>query len=860
MFVRVLRHTKAVAAAAALQIVLALSSLAEPRPVNDAERAAVTVVAEFLSRGPEALFERLSPDAPFRVLPREQALAELSARIGPAQGARWTLQTVVRGRASDAAFRVTYPSGYEDGLLFRMKGRDVHEVLTLAEDPDPRVIIPLPQGPEPIREPYLIAAMCLGLLAAVIARKSRVVAGIAILAAGIAIAGAFNRLRNPFSKPAQKLTFVELRTLTPFREALARGDESRMPPQISPAAREVASLWILQSGGTLKGAAVPASTTPLGGIVRARLALTNGKPAEAAGAFTQALEIEPLRDDVLLEAATSFGVSPAALPFLRDERFDASRDARLHYARVMRAVSDNDEAKAREHLRTAWTLEPIAREELVREPRLFPLLRDVGTLSMVSFYSSEEPLAKNARLGKSPIALPSGAQAFVCGDTLTLELRNGTLDVPGGAVLAPANTRVVSATHGKKEEDAAALRDATTLLEQPVPARASSGTLRRTTAAEALASHNRWPELVTLTDDITPKTSIVAPGLLVLRMRALLRADRIGDAQALANGAAVRELGARTTFPATLLSIADAMMSSGSWDTAETIYGRIESDDYKDIVETRLRQLELRRTLATNGVVIATPHFDVRHDPSMNPAIASRIGDLLEGELARVRQRLGLPTAEPRRVTVNVLYWEDFSGSITGVDHIVGLYDGEILFPFAIVNQFKPELVAVITHELTHAIVAEATRDNAPRWFQEGVAERMELVPHHENVFQETPQQLVLPLPLLDAVMGNIADASMAEHGYRVAQTFIRFLEARHPNAIPTLIAAFAVGKNTDEALTALTGKSLEALNRDFRAWGFANNGNFVNNEPFPYRDLYSPGVDPRIKAGFKWSRRPGTQ
>jgi hypothetical protein len=857
MFVRVLRHTKAVATATALQIVLALGAVAEPRPINGAEREAVGVVAEFLSRGPDALFERLSPDAPLRALPRGDALAELAARTGPGAGARWTLQTIVRGRPGDVAFRVTYPSGYEDGLLFRMKGRGVYELLTLAEDPAPRVVVPRPKGPEPIREPYLVAAMCFGLLAAIAARRSRVLGAIAIIAAGLSIAGGFNRLRNPFSTPAKTLPFVELRTLVPLREALARGDDPRMPASISTAAREVASLWILQSGAMLKGAAIPVSNTPLGGIVRARLALTNGQPTEASAAFTLALEVEPLRDDVLLEAATSFGVSPAALPFLRDPRFDESRDPRLHYARAMRAVSDNDQVKARQHLRTAWTLEPIAREELIREPRLFPLLRDVGTMSMVSFYSSEEPLTKNAAFGKSPLALPSEAQAFVAGESLTIDLRNGTLYVPGGAMLAPANTRIVSATHGRKEEDAAALRDATTLLEQPARARANSSTLRRTRAAEALANHNRWPELVALTDDITPKTSIVAPGLLVLRLRALLRADRIADAQALANGEAVQELKKRTTFPATLLSIADAMMSSGSWDTAETIYGAIDSDDHKEIVETRLRQLELRRTLATNGVVIATPHFDVRHDPTMNPAIASRIGDLLEAELARVRQRLGLPTAEPRRVTVNVLYWEDFSGSITGVDHIVGLYDGEILFPFAVVNQFKTELVAVITHELTHAIVAEATRDNAPRWFQEGIAERMELVPHHENAFHDTPPQLVLPLPLLDAVMENVADASLAEHGYRVAQTFIRFLESRHPKAIPTLIAAFAAGRNTDEALTALTGKSLEALNRDFREWGFANSANFVNSEPFPYRDLYSPGVDPRIKAGFKWSRRP---
>src|SRR5687767_3272498 len=207
MFVSVLRHTKAVAAATALQIFIAIGAFAEPRPINDAEREAVAVAAQFLSRGPDALFERLSPDAPLRALPREQALAELAARTGPAAGARWTLQTIVHGRKGDVAFRVTFPSGYEDGLLLRMKGGCVHEVLTLAEDPSPPVTI-RPPDPEPIRKRYLIAAALLALLAAFMARRSRVLAVIAILAAAFAIAGAFHKLRNPLVKPAKTLPFV----------------------------------------------------------------------------------------------------------------------------------------------------------------------------------------------------------------------------------------------------------------------------------------------------------------------------------------------------------------------------------------------------------------------------------------------------------------------------------------------------------------------------------------------------------------------------------------------------------------------------------------------------------------------------
>jgi hypothetical protein len=198
---------------------------------------------------------------------------------------------------------------------------------------------------------------------------------------------------------------------------------------------------------------------------------------------------------------------------------------------------------------------------------------------------------------------------------------------------------------------------------------------------------------------------------------------------------------------------------------------------------------------------------------------------------------------------VNVLRWDDFRTGITFSDHILGLYDGEILFPFAAVAQFKPEVVAVITHELMHAVVAQVTNDNAPRWFQEGVATRVELVPRHENVFRDTQPGLVLPVALLDATMERNADPS----AYVVAQTFIRFLEDQYGDkTIATLAAEFARGTTSDDALVKLAGKSLDAINADFRQWGFHHNGDFTLTEKWPYGEWYSLDVDPRIRAGFR--------
>jgi hypothetical protein len=804
-------------------LLVALGAVAEPRPINEAERDAVAAVAAFLESGPGALYTRLAPDAPLRTLDRADALRELHVRMGPRVGARWTLQTV-QGSASEVAFRVTFPSGYEDGLLFRMKNGAVHDILTLAEVGNATQPRPA-KGPSPRRTPLLVAAIVLALVAAFFRRTRVLFALLAIGALGVA-------LYEPSQKAA--LPFTELRNLIPVREALARGDD---PPASTD---EIAQLWILQSGAP---GVLPKASSQLAELVRARIAVAGDRKEEARRAFDRALAMKPQRDDLVLEAMAS----------LDGYTFTGSRDAAFYYDRAMKTA---DAEEAQRELRVAWKLKPRPREELVREPRLFPLLQDVRAMSMVSLLGAQEPLQRPAALGTTPVALPPNAKTFVCGEFLRIELGNAALDVPGGAALAPKTARVVPATYWNRQEDAAALRDAQSLLELPARATSPAARTRVVRAADALAEHNRWPDLLRLTNDITPRTETVPPELLVLRLRALLRADRIDEARALAEGDAVKALIKRSSYPATLISVADAMANIGQHDAAAQLYQSVRSAKHETLVAARLRQLELRRALATTGITIQTAHFDVRHDATMNPAIASRIGELLEAELARLQQKL--PAPNPRRVTVNVLFWEDFRGNITGSDHILGLYDGEILFPFAVVQQFKPEVVAIITHELTHALVAQATGDNAPRWFQEGLAQRMELVRHQENAFYGRAPELVLPVPLIDAVMENAIDPFTIEHGYTVAQTFIRFLEARYgETAIATLIAEFGKGRNTDDALTTLTGKSADELNRDFRAWGFANNGNFVSTEPWPYTNLYSPGVDPRIREGFTWGKRP---
>src|SRR5262245_26134659 len=100
-------------------LLVTLSAAAEVRPVSDAEQAAVQIAADYLARGPVAVIGKLSADSPLRGLPRLEE--EIEVRLGPREGAQWELQTVVPAlKDRMAAFGVSYPSGFDDALMFSM--------------------------------------------------------------------------------------------------------------------------------------------------------------------------------------------------------------------------------------------------------------------------------------------------------------------------------------------------------------------------------------------------------------------------------------------------------------------------------------------------------------------------------------------------------------------------------------------------------------------------------------------------------------------------------------------------------------------------------------------------------------------
>ncbi len=201
-------------------LVLLFLAGTEPRPIADAEREAVAVAAAYLTSGPSAV--PLAPDAPLAALPREQALQEIAVRLGPREGATWTLRTAADG----VAFHVRWPSGFEDGLLFQMRGAAVHSITTLGE-PNVGRASARPSGATGSSEtrPALIVLCVVCVVLAIFIRRWRLL--FIAAAAGFGVVAALPYIRHAESPPLHQ--FPELRALLPLRNALARGESTKIP-------------------------------------------------------------------------------------------------------------------------------------------------------------------------------------------------------------------------------------------------------------------------------------------------------------------------------------------------------------------------------------------------------------------------------------------------------------------------------------------------------------------------------------------------------------------------------------------------------------------------------------------------------
>ena len=854
----------------------AASEGAASRPISQAERAAVQFAINYLEKGPSALWNALSPGSPLRSLKRDEALREIEVRAGPSIGSTWSLETIEPLMADKAAvFNVEYPSGIDDVLVMSLTrsggGFQIENLRTLAE-PSPRNgSAAAAVGPRIERGRWSSTNRMLLLIAAGALLFSLVAAkwikprklSVLLIALSLALAvtgGAIGVLKHRGSvalhkrnsSPAANQQVLRLDPLLAMRRQITGGRtdlKSIRVPVSKGVTRQVALLWKAQTDlwrndiprveSVLSEFATP-SEFPLAELLRARLAYLRADEINAIAAYERATSVSPGGDGIWIEAAgamASFGSEVRAEQYYRRLNTMHSREPSVYYDLAGLSVIQDDLPAAEKFLKHAWQLKPVERRELLEMGFLVEVLRRPAFKNMLNISSADEPVMTSPALATRAIALPSGAVATVTAEQLHIALGQSEMIIPGGAPLAPANARLADAALLRREEDENALRTLPELLKQvSSPGSYSEPTvaLRVASALSALADHNRWSELAQLTERLPSEGDSIWPELLLVRAVALRRTGRMDEAKALVARLAVAEGVKRRSDPTLFFRIGEMLASLDLHKPAIKLMEKAQGIEANEFVDDRIRQLSMDQQLTSGYLVYTTEHFEIHYPPEADPYLGGRTAQVMEEELRRI-QRL-VPVPDFKRVVVNVVWWSDFRSIYTGGDHILGFYDGEITAPMAGLPAYHPMVVTIMSHELAHAMIAQLTNDNAPRWFQEGMAGRAEMASFSPNAFNMYDEDKLISLSLIDPVLAGWPDISMIEEGYIVSETIIRYIESQYGlKGLKTLMDAFREGHNTEEAIHLLSGKSVQDFDRAFRAWGKSEVKIFVENRPIIY-------------------------
>jgi tetratricopeptide (TPR) repeat protein len=856
---------------AALSLALAWPLFGEVQVISEAERTAVQIAADYLSRGPSAVAEQLAATSPLRELAPGDQLADLEVRLGPHRRAEWQLQTAgAEAKDRMAIFSVAYPAGFEDHITFDLvREGNVYKVqdvrfLALATGNKPAVET-APVGPVvPQRKPFPIVPAAAGLVVlllliaiAVQAQREKPLRALGIATAVVVIAAtAFifkdAILRRPSANtaaivPEKPKGPTTLAPLLELRRALCEGTGNVTTAYrlVDRAAGRgaIADLWKIQSDllqidtatakATLAHFRAP-TDRPLAELLRARLALLENNDVGAVIAFESALKLSSGGDALQLESAQileGLGFEDRARGYYDKVIALGSRDADIYYTRAAEAAEGSRDDEAEKHLRQAWTMRPVERAQLMGAGEFWSLVRRPAVTELIGFSAPSERIVVSPVLSTRAIRLPADAEARTSGEYLQVTIGEQELRVPGGAALAPVGAATVEATAWAQAERKRRLDDLSSLLTigsnaaayaQPALRERISGT------AMVLATNNRWSDLVQLTEGLSPSSDHVPPTIFFLRSVALQHMKRTSEAQQLLAQVATSRVLQRRRDATELMQLAELLAGHDLYDAAVKMYDRSLNIHPNPNVDDRVRQIQMNKRLATKYSTHRTTHFEIHFPDDVSVAAAARLGEVFEAEF--VRLQAWIPAADMPVMVVNVVWWQEFRSTYTGSDFILAFYNGKITVPFAGVGALVPELVAILAHELAHAMIAHATNDQAPRWFQEGYAQRVQGSRYSPNAFNMYDDAKLLPLALVDPVLSGSPDPEMVSAAYIVAQTNIRFLEAKYgKNGLRKIMAAFHDGATSEEALRAVSGQSMAEYEQDLRQWGRSDSHVFEN-------------------------------
>lgn len=230
---------------------------------------------------------------------------------------------------------------------------------------------------------------------------------------------------------------------------------------------------------------------------------------------------------------------------------------------------------------------------------------------------------------------------------------------------------------------------------------------------------------------------------------------------------------------------------------------------------------------------LRTKHFRVRYDAKADPVLARLMADSLERIYEELAERFAYRPEGP--ILVELFRSHDmFSGRTVALPdlHTIGACTGKVVTlvsPNEKTARGEParkpfNWARVLRHEVVHIFNLAQTGYLVPHWFTEGLAVSNEGFPRppswNKMLLERVPAGRLLDLDRIDLAFIRPRDPLEWQQAYCQAQLYVEYLEKQYgTKAIGALLAAFAEGKTTAEAIRIVCKTDQAAFEKGYRGY-----------------------------------------
>lgn len=204
------------------------------------------------------------------------------------------------------------------------------------------------------------------------------------------------------------------------------------------------------------------------------------------------------------------------------------------------------------------------------------------------------------------------------------------------------------------------------------------------------------------------------------------------------------------------------------------------SGDAGPWVSSRIEWAKRELAVTPGQRLLQGERFAIYSDSGVSETLVTAIEEHLEREYERQRKFFGAGEL-PGPQTVVLYGGRRFFSLVSVPDWVSGVFDGKIRISVESSSRFEREVASVLSHELAHAWIRFLSRDHAPGWLHEGLAQWCEgrRIPRKDfaAAFSRLP---VFSLAEIEGNLGRRSDRAIARANYVESLGLVEYLAFTH--------------------------------------------------------------------------------